>query len=145
MCECCRTSRTSRVGTDDHPRAVEHAEVRQILRRHHRHTGHQRQLVRRPQARRPRLVQTLTAISIFKYDNALCIIQVHNGSDPPDRRCLFCRCGGCLLLFSLSNDAITSYGDRYMYPDLCIHNEAVICTLKVCEMAAWRAYDPQCI
>ena len=32
-----------------------------------------------------------------------------NGSEPPDRRCLFGRCGGCvLLLFSLSN-AITSY------------------------------------
>ena len=51
-----------------------------------------------------------------------------NGSEPPDRRCLFGRCGGCLLLFSLSN-TITSYDDRY--PDLCIYNEAVICTLKV--------------
>ena len=35
-----------------------------------------------------------------------------NGSEPPDRRCLFGRCGGSLLLFSLSN-TITSYGDRY--------------------------------
>ena len=39
-----------------------------------------------------------------------------NGSEPPDRRCLFGRFGGSLLLFSLSY-TITSYGDR--------------CTLKV--------------
>jgi len=35
-----------------------------------------------------------------------------NGSEPPGRRCLFGRCGGSLLLFSLSN-TITSFGDRY--------------------------------
>ena len=41
--------------------------------------------------------QTLTAISIFKYVNIVCIIQVHMWSS---------------LLFSLSN-TITSYGDRH--------------------------------
>ena len=35
-----------------------------------------------------------------------------NGSEPRDRRCLFGRYGGSLLLFRLSN-TITSYGDRY--------------------------------
>ena len=34
-----------------------------------------------------------------------------NGSEPPNRRCLFGRCGGCLQLFSPPN-TITSYGDR---------------------------------
>ena len=49
------------------------------------------------------------------------------GSEPPDRRCLFGRYGGSLLLFSLSN-TITSYGDRY--PEGCTEERSsryVVC------------------
>ena len=56
-----------------------------------------------------------------------------NGSEPPDRRCLFGRCGGYLLLISLSNTiTCTSYGDRY--PEGCTE-ELNSRSCKICSLA----------